>query len=139
MSSAPGKGCLSNFWSSKSAGGQLEQPSEVNSSTTTGVSELAFATDLGAEFSAKRKEARNAAAVVKAMRVNRCMLVLPAEEARVHDWMSRAVKGYGSPRTGKSFFTTETQRHREIQKTSLCLCDSAVKRGERMRTKSQLR
>src|ERR1700755_2350954 len=80
MSSAPGKGCLSNFWSSKSAGGQLEQPSEVNNSTTTGVSELVFATDLGAEFSANRNAARNAAAAVKTMRVNRCMLLPPAEE-----------------------------------------------------------
>src|ERR1700758_355818 len=108
MSSAPGKGCLSNFWSSKSAGGQLEQPSEVNSSTTTGVSELAFATDLGAEFSANRNAARNAAAAVKTMRVNRCMLV-PQHKKRVYgDWMSRAVKGYGSPGPGKTLF-----RHRD--------------------------
>jgi hypothetical protein len=70
---------LSNFWSSKSAGGQLEQPSDVNNSTTTGVGELAFTTDLEEEFSAKRKAARNAAAVVRTMRVNRCMLVHPGE------------------------------------------------------------
>src|SRR5579864_2098490 len=133
-------GCLSNFWSSKSAGGQLEQPSEVNSSTTTGVSELAFATDLGAEFSAKRNAARNAAAAVKTMRVNRCMLVPPAEETRVHDWMSRAVKGYGSPRTRQELFHhRDTEAQRNPKKTSLCLCDSVVKRGWRMRTERQLR
>src|SRR5215469_10774632 len=95
-------GCLSSFWRSKSAGGQLEQPSEVNSSTTTGVSELAFAIDLGAESSAKRKAARKAAAVVKTMKVNRSMLV-PQQKKRVYgDWMSRAVKGYGSPEPDKT-------------------------------------
>src|SRR5579864_8798290 len=115
-------GCLSSFWSSKSAGGQLEQPSEVNSSTTTEVSELAFATDLGAEFSAKRK-----AAIVKTMRVNRCMLVPPPDEKRVRRLdVSRCERLRIPPGPGKTFCTTETQRHREIQKK---LCDSVVKRG----------
>src|SRR5580765_7728291 len=36
MSSAAGKGCASNLRKSASAGGQLEHPSEVKSSTTTG-------------------------------------------------------------------------------------------------------
>src|SRR5579864_385012 len=37
MTSTPGMGCCSNFVASASAGGQSEHPSEVNSSTTTGL------------------------------------------------------------------------------------------------------
>src|ERR1700688_4287796 len=45
MTNAPGMGCVrSNFSRSASAGGQLEQPSEVNNSTTTARSGLSVGT-----------------------------------------------------------------------------------------------
>src|ERR1041385_5043112 len=57
MSSAAGTGCRSSFSSKASAGGQLEQPSDVNSSTSTGVradSAQEFAETAAAHSSASR-------------------------------------------------------------------------------------
>src|SRR5690348_3844490 len=62
MNCAPGRGCLlSSSRRNESAGGQLEHPSEVKSSTNRGVGDFASAMPFGEEESTTRPTAVTAA------------------------------------------------------------------------------
>src|SRR5580693_8853873 len=93
MTSAPATGCCCcNCCSNASAGGQLEQPSEVNNSTTTGLRPASTAEACAFVLAAKGKYTASSAKVSAIAAAEKCLMVFISS----CKWMPVQLESYTS-------------------------------------------